>query len=183
MGPRPDNPTVLFPASLDYAPNADGARWMAEAIWPSVRRSLPEARLLLVGRSPGPAIRALDGAAGIEVHGDVPDMADWLQQARVVVVPLRFGTGTRIKALEAMAAARPVVGTTIGLAGLGIEDGVHALIADEPDRIAAHIVSALGPAGDALVGPALDLVEASHTWPVAAARLAHVFDQLIRAAP
>ena len=145
-----------------------------------MRAAVPDARLLVVGRAPGPAVRALDGRDGIEVHGDVPDMADWLRPARVVVVPLRFGTGTRIKALEAMAARRPVVGTSIGLVGLGIEDGVQAHVADDPVAFATCVVEALGPAGDALVGPARSLVEAHHTWPVVAEGVAALLDDLAR---
>jgi glycosyltransferase involved in cell wall biosynthesis len=175
---RPDAPVVLFPASLDYAPNADGALWAARAVWPRVREAVPDARLLLVGRSPGPDVVALHGHQGIEVHADVPDMAEWLSRARVVVVPLRFGTGTRIKALEAMAARRPVVGTTIGLAGLGLRDRVHAHIADQPDLLADRIVDALGPGGERIIEPARHLVEAHHSWPVVADRFAGVLEDL-----
>jgi glycosyltransferase involved in cell wall biosynthesis len=182
-GRRPEAPTVLFPASLDYAPNADGARWMAQEIWPAVRRARPDARLLLVGRAPGPEVQALAGLPGVEVQADVPDMVEWMARARVVVVPLRFGTGTRIKALEAMAARRPVVGTPIGLAGLGIDDGVHALVADDAASFAERVVEALGPRGDALVGPGRCLVEAHHTWPAAAAELAAVLDRVAGSAP
>lgn len=182
-GHRPESATVLFPASLDYAPNADGARWVAHEVWPAVRRARPDARLLLVGRAPGPDVRALGALPGVEVHADVPDMVEWMGRARVVVVPLRFGTGTRIKALEAMAARRPVVGTSVGLAGLGIEDGVHALVADDAGAVADRLLDALSSRGDALVDPARCLVEAHHTWPAAAAKLAEVLERVVRGAP
>jgi glycosyltransferase involved in cell wall biosynthesis len=128
-------------------------------------------------------VRALATLPGVEVHADVPDMVEWMARARVVVVPLRFGTGTRIKALEAMAARRPVVGTPIGLAGLGIDDGVHALVADDAAALADRLLDALGPRGDALVDPARCLVEAHHTWPAAAAQLAAVLERVARSAP
>jgi glycosyltransferase involved in cell wall biosynthesis len=169
FGHRQADPVVLFPASLGYAPNADGAVWLGRQVWPLIRRAAPTARLLVVGRAPGPEVRALAGCDGIEVHGDVPDIAPWFRQARVVVVPLRFGTGTRIKALEAMAARRPVVGTTVGLAGLDLVDGLHAHVVDDAAGFAERVVDALGPAGDDLVDPARALVEARHTWPVVAA--------------
>lgn len=167
--PRPHEPVVLFPGSLDYAPNADGATWLVRDIWPLVRAEAPSARLQIVGRSPRPAVLALDGRDGVEVHADVPAMAPWFSAARVVAVPLRFGTGTRVKALEAMAAGRPVVGTSTGLAGLGLEDGVDAAIADDDAGLARRIVDALGPAGDRLVAPARARVEALHTWAAATA--------------
>jgi glycosyltransferase involved in cell wall biosynthesis len=70
-------------------------------------------------------------------------MVPYLQSTRVVLVPLRVGTGTRLKALEGMAAGRPVVGTSIGLEGIGIVDGVHALVADDASAFAQAVVRAL----------------------------------------
>ena len=70
-------------------------------------------------------------------------MVPYFESARAVVVPLRVGTGTRLKALEGMAAGRPVVGTAVGMAGIGVEDGVHALVADDPRTFAAAVIDAL----------------------------------------
>lgn len=144
----PDEPPhpgrrVVLTASLDYPPNIDGARWFVDHVWPTVAHELPEASLELVGRSPTPEIRALGARTRVSVHADVPDVAPWLLGGHVVVVPLRVGTGTRLKALEAMAARRPVVGTTIGLEGLGVVDGRHALVADTAEAFAAAVVRAL----------------------------------------
>ena len=79
----------------------------------------------------------------IALHADVPTVVPWLERARAAVVPLRIGSGTRLKALEAMAAGRPVVGTSVGLEGLGIEAGAHAVVADDPSSFAAGVVQVL----------------------------------------
>jgi len=73
----------------------------------------------------------------------VPRMRPWLEWARVIVVPLHVGTGTRLKALDAMEAGRPLVGTAIGLEGLGLVDGMHARIVDDAEEMAAAIVRLL----------------------------------------
>jgi glycosyltransferase involved in cell wall biosynthesis len=98
---------------------------------------------MLVGRSPATEVLELRRVAGVSVHPDVPSIVPYFESARVVVVPLRVGTGTRLKALEGMAAGRPVVGTTVGLGGLGAIDGVHALRADDPHSFAAAVRDAL----------------------------------------
>jgi glycosyltransferase involved in cell wall biosynthesis len=77
------------------------------------------------------------------VHADVPSMNPHYEAARVVVVPLRTGTGTRLKALEALASGRPVVGTTIGLEGIGIADREQALVADDPAALADAVIAVL----------------------------------------
>lgn len=98
---------------------------------------------MLVGRKPTDEVRALAELPGVSVHADVPSMVPYFQSARVVVVPLRLGTGTRLKALEAMGAGRPVVGTTVGLGGIGVIDGVQARLADDVDAFTAAVVEVL----------------------------------------
>jgi glycosyltransferase involved in cell wall biosynthesis len=99
--------------------------------------------LVLAGRDPSAEVQNLAQIPGVEVHADVPSMVPYFDAARVVVVPLRIGTGTRLKALEAMASGRPVVGSSEGLAGLGIVDGVEARVADRPEEFATAILETL----------------------------------------
>ncbi|MFL5823905.1 MAG: glycosyltransferase family 4 protein [Solirubrobacteraceae bacterium] len=141
--PVPEEPRILFPGTLSYPPNVDGAIWLCSEIWPRVQQAVPEATLVLAGRSPAPAVARLADMAGVEVHADVPSMAEYFERARVVAVPLRVGTGTRIKALQAMAAGRPVVGTSVGLEGLGIVDGVQGRVADDPQSLAEALIEIL----------------------------------------
>jgi glycosyltransferase involved in cell wall biosynthesis len=130
-----DPPTILFTATFAYGPNAEAARWLAEEIAPRIRDRSPGATVRLVGRST-PAVDGLAAEPGVTVTGPVPDMADELARADVVVVPVRSGSGTRLKILEAFAHRVPVVSTTLGAEGLGVVDGVHLLIADTPDAFA-----------------------------------------------
>jgi glycosyltransferase involved in cell wall biosynthesis len=176
LGP-PTRCRVLLPGSLFYGPNVDGARWFVDEAWPAIRSAVPQAELVLAGRGPTSEVRALGERPGVAVHADVADMAVEMAAAKVVVVPLRYGTGTRLKALEALAGRRALVGTTVGLAGLGIEDGVHARVADDAPGLARATVTALtdgndGAAGGVdLVAQGRALVEHSHTWDAQAERL------------
>lgn len=172
--PRPGNHTVVFTGTLDYRPNIDGITWFATTAWPCVRAALPEARLWVVGRAPTPQVRALDELPGVEVHPDVDEVDPWIEGADVAVVPLRIGGGTRLKALQAMAAARPVVGTSIGLEGLGVQDRVHAWVADTHDALADGVLAVLRDPvlGDRLGRDGFAHGAATHDWQVAGERFA-----------
>jgi glycosyltransferase involved in cell wall biosynthesis len=143
-----------------------------------VQRAAPAVQVAIVGRRPVPEVIALAERPGIELHADVPQMAPWFDWARAVVVPLHVGTGTRLKALEAMAAARPVVGTSVGLEGLGLVDGVHARVVDEPQAMAAAIIEILDDdaVAERLAAAGRRLVEDEAQWCVIAARLGAVLD-------
>jgi glycosyltransferase involved in cell wall biosynthesis len=128
-------PTVTFQGTLRYPPNADAARFLVHDVVPLLRRLVPDVRVRLVGTT-APALVALDDPPAVTLVGQVPDMADELAGADLVVVPLRFGSGTRLKVLEAFAQKLPVVSTTLGAEGLGAEDGVHLLVADSAAELA-----------------------------------------------
>ncbi len=141
--PLPRQHRVVLTGTLGYLPNVDGATWFCSEVWPLVRQQVPDATLELVGKAPIPQVIALGGINGVEVVADVPSVGPHLRAARVAVVPLRMGSGTRIKALEALAAGRPVVGTTVGLEGLGIQSGVQAVVADTPAEFAGAVTTLL----------------------------------------
>lgn len=132
----PADPEILFVGSLDYGANVDAVRFLAGAIAPLL--GTPAARLTVVGSNPAPAVRSAAEAAPIpvDVKGHVPSVEPHFRAARALAVPLRFGGGTRLKILEALARGVPVVTTSIGCEGLELEDGRHLLVADEPGDFA-----------------------------------------------
>jgi glycosyltransferase involved in cell wall biosynthesis len=135
---RDGPPRVLFFGRLDYEPNELGfGRFLREG-WPELRRRRPDAVLRLVGGGASPALKAAAAAApGVEVVGLVENLVAELAASDVLVVPLWAGGGTRLKVLEAMAAAVPIVGTSLGVEEIGFEDDVHGLIRDTPEELAA----------------------------------------------
>lgn len=169
----PDGAKLIFTGALYTLPNIDGLTWFCTSVLPHVRRRHPEVTLAIVGSHPIPRAQQLASMDGVTVHADVDDVAPYLAEARVAIVPLRIGTGTRLKALEAMAAGRPVVGTTIGLSGLGLENGRDAVFADDPQQFANAVSRAI--TDDAwirsLVSEGRRLVERRYSW----ARIAETF--------
>ena len=129
---RRDRPakTLFFLGSFPHAPNAQGLRYFVDSVWPLLRVVEPEVRLLVCGARPADWVTALDGRDGIEVAGEVADLAPVYARSTLMVVPLLSGSGTRLKILEAMAAGLPVVSTRLGAEGLSLVDGRHLLLAD-----------------------------------------------------
>lgn len=136
---------VLFVGNYLHPPNAEGALWLAREVWPLVRQAHPGARLTLAGREPPPAIRAL-AAPDIAVPGAVDDLRPLYGRAALVAAPIFWGSGVRIKLLEALACGLPVVSTALAAEGIALRDGASALFAEQPAAFAAAIVQLLGDA-------------------------------------
>jgi glycosyltransferase involved in cell wall biosynthesis len=169
-----DGACIVFSGNLEYHPNVEAVRWFRQRVWPRLRELCPDAEWLLVGRNPGAVERLVSGDARIRLTGPVEDAVAEIARARVCVVPLLSGSGTRFKILEAWTARRAVVSTSLGAEGLGALAGEHLLIADEPGAFAAAVARLWNDAalrrkiGDA--GRALYLE--NFTWPAAWGRLA-----------
>jgi glycosyltransferase involved in cell wall biosynthesis len=135
---------VLFLGSLDWRPNLDGVGLLAERVFPAVRRSLPGARLCVVGRNPPDWLRRLVAALpGAELHGSVADVRPHLARSSVLAVPLRIGGGSRLKILEALASGLPVVSTRVGAEGLCLEPERHLTVVEGVDDMGAALVRCL----------------------------------------
>jgi polysaccharide biosynthesis protein PslH len=140
----PASELVLFFGKYDYQPNALGiARFVREG-WPLVASRHPHARLRLVGRGmPGWLASEAGAAERVEVAGLVGRMDLELARSSAVVVPIWHGAGTRLKVLEALAAARPIAGTSLGVGNLRFEHARHGLVADSPADLAAAVIRLL----------------------------------------
>ena len=136
--------TVLYSGLLDWSPNQDAAWFFIRSILPLLRQMVPQVKFLVAGRSSsGSFRRRVSGIPGVEFLGTVPDMRPVLRRAAVCVVPLRIGSGTRFKILEAGAMGRPVVSTRIGAEGLDFADGTEIMLEDEPERFARAVAGLL----------------------------------------
>jgi glycosyltransferase involved in cell wall biosynthesis len=132
---------------MAYPPNARGAELLVHRIMPIVRGRWPAVRTTLVGYDPPPSVqRAAQADQSIRVTGRVHDVAEFYRRATVVVIPIRTGTGTRVKLLEALSFGKAVVTTPKGVEGIAARHGVEALVADAPQAIAAAIADLLDDA-------------------------------------
>jgi sugar transferase (PEP-CTERM/EpsH1 system associated) len=127
---------VLYVGSMDYHANIDAVTQFARQDWPAIHAQRPDLKFTIVGRNPAPEVTALEELAGVEVTGTVPDVRPYYAEAIAQIVPLRVGSGSRLKILEAMAAGVPVVSTTLGAEGLSVTDGCDIAIANDADAMA-----------------------------------------------
>lgn len=145
---QPSGADLLFVGSFGHAPNVDAATWLATEIMPLIRQRHPDAKLSIVGSSPTPAVRALNGD-GVHVLGRVSDeeLSEIYRRTRVTVIPLRFGAGLKLKVVEALVAGVPVVTTPVGAQGLAdaIPFAVETSAEDIATRTGEILASGEGP--------------------------------------
>jgi len=180
-GPEQPN-SLIFTGSMDWMPNEDGIIHFREQILPLIRRRLPDVSLWIVGRDPPARLQALAAEEkNVRLTGRVEDIRPYLARGAVCIVPLRVGSGTRLKIFEAMAMGKAVVSTTLGAEGLPVRHGMNILLADEPRDFAAAVVTLLSdPAGRAALGAAArTLVERNYSWARVAADFSAILARVI----
>lgn len=177
-----DGRTALYVGAMDWYPNQDAVEFFVRRILPSLRRSVPGVRFVVAGRNPADSFRRkFDDAPDIVFTGTVADIRTEIAKATVCVVPLRIGSGTRLKILEAAAMGKAVVSTTLGAEGLDFVPNEEIVVADEPTDFARVVADLFGDAARrrALGAAARARVQARYSLPVLQRSLRDAFDELI----
>lgn len=135
--------SILFSGVMSVFVNIDAVRYFCREIFPLIREKSPDVKLYLVGPNPPNSIRGLAKDSRIVVTGYADDLRDYVEKAAVVVCPVRVGAGIRNKICQPLAIKKAVVSTSLGAEGLGVVDGEHLLIADEPKDFAEKVARLL----------------------------------------
>jgi glycosyltransferase involved in cell wall biosynthesis len=172
---------VLYVGNFENLPNVDAIEHLAAEIWPLVRSRVPGARLDVVGANVSDRVRRFDGEDGISVLGEVADLRAAYHGHQVMVAPIRAGSGTRLKILEAFAAGIPVVSTTLGAEGIAAEHGTHLLLADTAADFARAVERVLTDSAlaESLARAAAALVRSRYDWSFVADRLVACYEELL----
>lgn len=164
--PTEKEDVIIFSGNLEYRPNAAAVRYFREAIWPILRQQWPRLVWRVIGKN-ADGVRAFTGGDDrIDLRGPVEDAIQALAQAKVAVVPVLSGSGTRVKILEAWAASTAVVSTPLGAEGLMGRDGEHLLLADSAGNFSEAVSELLGrpEKRERIAVSGRRLFEAEYTW-------------------
>jgi glycosyltransferase involved in cell wall biosynthesis len=161
---------MVFCGSMDSLPNVDAVEYFLAEVFPLIRQRLPGATFMIAGRSPDARVlKAAQGLTGVFISGTVEDVRPYLWGSKISIVPIRIGSGTRLKIYECMAAGVPVVSTTVGAEGLSYEDGADIVIEDDPAGFADACVRLLteDAARRTIANSGLARMQAMNSWEAA----------------
>ena len=173
---------LVFVGSMDWMPNIDGVNYFLDEIFPRITARRPATTLAIVGRTPGADLRArVVGDKRITITGTVPDVRPWLWGARLSVVPLRIGGGTRLKIYEAMGARLPVISTSVGAEGLAVDPPENIRLADDPEAFARECTNLLGDEAERsrMAHAAYAMVSQRFSWE----HVAREFERILETGP
>ena len=176
-------PTMLFVGSLSYPPNEAAVWELLTKVLPAARSRIPDARLLVVGRSPSARLRReLSRTAGADLADNIDDLEPVYRSCRCVVLPIRTGSGTRLKVYEALAHGVPVVATPEAIAGIALTGGVEALVHSATEELTGAAISLLADphSADDIGRAGRDKFERELAWAHVATPLGDVVGDLAR---
>ncbi len=176
---KASSPSLIFSGWMGTHANQDALVWLRERIWPAILAARSDVRLLLVGGGmPERMAASWRSVPGVEVAGEVTDVRPWFRQAGIAIVPLRIGSGTRLKILEAMSQGNPVVSTGKGAEGLGAEPARHYVRADTECGIVEGVLDILDDATtfNRIRHEARAWVESRYDWDVIGRALCEAID-------
>ncbi len=185
-GAKPLSRTLVFTGSMDWLPNDDAMRYFINEIFPLLKEKKADIMIDIVGKKPSPALRQLAGReSGVRVTGRVDDVRPYIARAAAFVVPLRIGGGTRLKILEAMSMAKPVISTTLGAEGIAHSRAEDIVLADRPQDFAAAIVDILDhPQTARSIGQkGRELVLRQYDWNIMGQLLKDMYHEIIQRKP
>ena len=134
---------LIYIGSMDWYPNEDAVAFFADDILPGIQSKVSDVQFSIVGGNPSARVQKLAARDGVIVTGRVPEIKPYFAEATVFVVPLRIGSGTRLKILEALAMGKAIVSTSVGAEGLDLNDGEEIFIADAPEPFAEAVTRLL----------------------------------------
>jgi len=139
----PGSKNILSIATMHWPPNIDSMLYFHREVYPLVQGAVGGCTLTIAGQKPPASIRALESDPSVRVTGYIAETRDVARDCGAFIVPLRSGSGVRVKILNALAMALPVVSTTIGVEGIEVESGSHLIIADSPRDFADAVIRVL----------------------------------------
>lgn len=172
--------TLVFTGMMGYVPNYDGMEYFLDAIFPHIVSQIPGTKIYIVGsKPPKHLIRRASGS--IIVTDYVHDVRPFIDKAKVYVVPLRMGGGTRLKILEAMSMKIPIVTTTIGCEGIDVKDNETAFVRDEPIDFANAVVTLLKDKQTSLrlVNNSYEKVRTTYDWSIIGEKADYYYNRLV----
>lgn len=130
-----DPNSLVFTGLISYRPNTDAVLFFVKEVLPLIVKERPQTVFSIVGMGAPDEVTRLAGP-NVVVTGKVDDVRPYIERAAVFVVPLRMGSGTRLKVLEGLAMGKPMVSTNLGCEGIGVQNGEHLLTEDDPAAFA-----------------------------------------------
>jgi glycosyltransferase involved in cell wall biosynthesis len=166
---------------MDYRPNVDAVLWFADEVWPLICEKRPSTTWAVVGQIPHARLQRIQGIPGMTMTGWVESVRPYLAGASVYIMPFRIGSGTRLKLIEAMAAGKAIVSTTVGAEGFPAQSGEQLLLADSAQAMATAVLQLLdNPQKREQFGRMASQLAQQYDWRQVIPRFQEVYMQIVR---